>query len=179
MTLAAGVDLGGTKIQTAVLRGRNIAGTARTATPQTGASEVVAAIVQTIRDALNAAGGDPGDLRSVGVGSPGSVDSVTGLVSSSPNVPGFEKSFALGPALSGLLPATRVVIDNDVRVAMLGEHQAGAGRRSITCSGSSWGPGSAAGWCWRGLRHGRGPPARSGTVGRTAAGSAGADAGMS
>ena len=44
--LAAGVDLGGTKIQTVVLRNRKVVGSSRLATPQTGAPDVLAAIAR-------------------------------------------------------------------------------------------------------------------------------------
>ena len=52
-----------------------------------------------------------------------------GVVSSSPNVPGFETDpVPLGPEVARALGGVEVVIDNDVRVAVLGEWKRGAGR---------------------------------------------------
>ena len=64
--LTAGVDLGGTKIQVVVTRAKRVVGSARVATPQTGAEDVAAAIVATIRSALSSAGGTAKDLRDSG-----------------------------------------------------------------------------------------------------------------
>jgi glucokinase len=124
----AGVDLGGTKIQTIVVRGRKVIGAARVPTPQTGANDIIAAIADTVRHAAGLAGLKASDLSAVGMGSPGDVDPATGIVASSPNLPGFHE----GPVKMGPLLARRlrvpVTVDNDVRVAMLGEHKRGAAR---------------------------------------------------
>jgi glucokinase len=66
-------------------------------------------------------------LKAVGVGSPGVINGTT--VASSPNVPGFEVGpIPVGDELSGALGGTDVSVDNDVRVAVLGEWKQGAGR---------------------------------------------------
>lgn len=126
--LTAGVDLGGTKIQTVVLRAGEIVGQSRVPTPQTGrAGDVIAAIRGTISEA-QAEAGKRGTLRRVGIGTPGKIDAAAGVVSLAANVPGFSKRVPLGPRLSKALGGTEVAIDNDVRVAVLGEHKRGAGR---------------------------------------------------
>ena len=57
--LVAGVDLGGTKIQTIVAHGDEIVGQTRLPTPEDGADAVVAAILETIRVAMDAIGRRP------------------------------------------------------------------------------------------------------------------------
>jgi len=124
-----GVDLGGTKIQTVVLRDGEVVGSARVPTPQTGAADdVIDAIAGTIHAALEQAALEPPDLRAVGVGTPGEIDSAAGVVSLAANVPGFADRVELGPMLSKSLNGIPVTIDNDVRVGVLGEFKRGAGR---------------------------------------------------
>lgn len=127
--LTAGVDVGGTKIQAAVLRGQEVVGTARLETPQTGADAVIAAIVDAVKASIATADARTANLAAVGIGIPGTVDVEAGTVGNSPNVPGFEKeSCAVGPAVAKALGGVDVRIDNDVRVAILGEWKRGAGR---------------------------------------------------
>jgi glucokinase len=127
--LTAGVDLGGTKIQTVVLRDQQAVGDARTATPQTGdPGLVVEAIVGTIHDSLEKASALPPDLRAIGVGSPGEIDTATGAVMMAANVPGFSDRVELGPMISEALAGVDVTVDNDVRVGVLGVFKRGAGR---------------------------------------------------
>jgi len=127
--LTAGVDLGGTKIQTVLLRDQQVVGSARMLTPQTGADAVIAAIVDSVKASIAAAGARTAGLAAIGVGSPGTIDAEAGSVGHSPNVPGFEGDPVLvGPAISRALGGVEVKLDNDVRVAVLGEWKRGAGR---------------------------------------------------
>jgi glucokinase len=164
--LTAGVDLGGTKIQTVLLNGQDVAGTARLPTPQTGAGDVVAAIVDSVRATLAGAGAATADLAAVGIGSPGAIDARAGIVSNSPNVPGFETSpVPLGPEVGRALGGVQVAIDNDVRVAMLGEWKRGAGRPYSDLLGVFVGTGVGGGLILSGeLRAGRGA---AGEIGHT------------
>ncbi|GAC1314536.1 MAG: ROK family glucokinase [Acidimicrobiales bacterium] len=127
-SLTAGVDLGGTKIQVVVVKGGQVVGEARHPTPQTDAPEVMDGIVAGLHEALTAAGGSPADLAAIGIGTPGSVDTATGHVSMAANVPGFLHDIALGPTVSSAMGQVRVVVDNDVRAAVTGEFERGAGR---------------------------------------------------
>ena len=154
-----GIDLGGTKIQTAVLRGEEVVSHHRDATPHTGADDVVAAIAATTRVALEQAGASLSEVAGVGLGSPGRIDAAAGAVSGSPNIPGFQSAtpVALGPRLSVALDGLPVRISNDVRVAMLGEHQRGAGRPYDDVLGVFLGTGVGGGLVLGGrLRDGRG-----------------------
>ena len=88
-TLRAGVDLGGTKVQTVVVDERfSVLGQMRLPTPTKGGPQKVAdTIAETIRGACTEAEAEPTDLASIGVGSPGDVDDENGIVTSARNSP--------------------------------------------------------------------------------------------
>src|SRR6201994_4786331 len=114
--LRGGIDLGGTKIEAIVVDdGNTVLGSARHPTPSTGGPTAVAAGPgPAIPAACQAAGVEPAALRGVGVGSPGVVDEAAGTVSTARNLPDWEGSFELGPALSREL-GTPVSLGNDVQ----------------------------------------------------------------
>jgi glucokinase len=161
--LTAGVDLGGTKIQTVVMQAGEVVGQARVATPQTGADDVALAVSESVRDALADAGSSIQALAAVGIGAPGRV--VAGVVSHAPNLAGFREPFALGRAVSEILDGVRVAVDNDVAVATLGELRHGAGRPFRSMLGVFVGTGVGGGLViddrpW----HGRGAAAEVGHI---------------
>jgi glucokinase len=125
-----GVDVGGTKIQSAAMRAKQVVGVHRLPTPLTGAKDVVAAIGEAVAKALADGGAQPTDLDAVGMGVPGAIDTEAGTVSSSPNLPGFQAAgpVPLGAMVGEALGGVPVRLDNDVRVAILGEWRRGAGR---------------------------------------------------
>ncbi len=123
--LTAGVDLGGTKIQTVVLRSGKVVGQSRR----------THAAVRAGRATSSRPSPAPCGSRSPRPESRGrSVASASarlarstqaaGVVSLAANVPGFSGRVSLGPRLSKALDGIEVVIDNDVRVAVRGEHVA-------------------------------------------------------
>ena len=140
-----GIDLGGTKIQAAVVDGRNrVLGESRTATPTTGGPKDVAdAMAEALLASCASAGVPAAELRGVGVGSPGSVDD-TGVVTSASNLPGWEGSYPLGARLAEALD-TSVRIGNDVQVATDAEFSLGAGRAYESLLGVFWGTGVGGG----------------------------------
>jgi glucokinase len=144
--LRGGIDLGGTKIQSAVLDDRNVvAGQARAQTPTSGGpGAVAAAMVVALREAAAAAGVGTADLTHVGVGSPGEVDAATGIVTSARNLPDWQGSYPLGPELAEQL-GTAVALGNDVQVATDAEAQLGAGRGHRSMLGVFWGTGVGGG----------------------------------
>jgi glucokinase len=165
-TVTAGVDLGGTKIQVVVVNAKRVVGSARVATPQGGVDEVTATIVSTIRAALASAGEAASRLRAIGIGTPGAVHD-DGGVSNSPNVPGFEGAdpVPLGAMASKTFGEVPVTMDNDVRVAIVGEYHRGAGRPYRDVLGVFVGTGVGGGLILEGkLRHGRGA---AGEIGHT------------
>ena len=154
----AGVDLGGTKIQTVVLRNEEVVGSARVLTPQTGdPGDVIDAIVGTIRTSLEAASEVESDLRGIGIGTPGEVDAMAGAVLLAANVPGFSERVELGPLVSTQLGNAKVTVGNDVNVGVLGEYERGAGRPYENLLGVWVGTGVGGGLIIRGeLYDGRG-----------------------
>jgi glucokinase len=141
-----GIDLGGTKIEAAVVNARNeVLGRARRPTPTTGGPRDVAdQLIEAIGEAAETAGIETSELRGVGVGSPGVVDSDRGTVSSARNLPGWEGTFELGTAMSSEL-GTPVFVGNDVQVATDAEFKLGAGKPYNSVLGVFWGTGVGGG----------------------------------
>jgi glucokinase len=144
--LRGGIDLGGTKIQTAIVNpGGEVVGEARQPTPTTGGpANVASAMEDALREAASAAGVKPEDLSGIGVGSPGDANEKTGVVSTARNLPDWEGSFPLGEALSKAL-GTKVCVGNDVQVATEAEFHLGAGREFQSLIGVFWGTGVGGG----------------------------------
>ncbi len=144
--LRGGIDLGGTKIQTAIVdAGGEVLGEARHPTPTSGGPEDVAkAMESALREAASAASVEPRELEGIGVGSPGDANGTTGVVSGARNLPGWEGSFPLGETLSQALGAP-VRIGNDVQVATEAEFHLGAGREFQSLIGVFWGTGVGGG----------------------------------
>ena len=146
MSARGGIDLGGTKIQTAIVDEDNeVLGEAKRQTPTKGGPEDVAAeMIAALREAAEAAGLETADLAGVGVGSPGDADEATGVVSGARNLPGWEGSFPLAKQLSKEL-GTKVRVGNDVQVAVDGEFHLGAGEEFKSLLGVWWGTGIGGG----------------------------------
>jgi glucokinase len=144
MSTYGGIDLGGTKIQAAIVDDdHSVLGSARRATPTTGAPADVAAEMQTaLRDAAKAAEVEPAALAGVGVGSPGTIDA--GSVTSARNLPGWEGTFPLASTLERAL-GCKVEVGNDVQVATDAEFKLGAGRLYDSLLGVFWGTGVGGG----------------------------------
>ncbi|HTW42963.1 MAG TPA: ROK family protein [Solirubrobacteraceae bacterium] len=156
--VTAGVDLGGTKIQTVAVCDGEIAGSARVLTPQSGVpADVIDAIVETIHGSLQAASAAAEELAGVGIGTPGEIDESAGAVLRAANVPGFGDRVELGPLVAKQLGGVKVSVNNDVRVGVLGELRRGAGRPYRDLLGVWVGTGVGGGLVIGGeLRDGRG-----------------------
>jgi len=144
--LRGGVDLGGTKIQAAILdEDHEVLGQARRPTPTSGGPQAVASeIVDTLLEAAEAAGVEPSSLAGVGVGSPGAVNSDTGVVEGARNLSEWEAAFPLGATLEAALD-TKVALGNDVQVGIEAEFALGAGREASSLLGVFWGTGVGGG----------------------------------
>lgn len=144
--LRGGIDLGGTKIQTAIVDSRGkVLGESRGPTPISGGPQDVAgAMAAALGEAAAEAGVETSELEGAGVGSPGDVDESTGTVSGARNLPGWEGSFPLGQVLEKALD-TKVRVGNDVQVATEAEFHLGAGREFKSLIGVFWGTGVGGG----------------------------------
>jgi glucokinase len=163
--ITLGVDVGGTKIQTVAVADAKVVGQARHATPQTDARGVMEEIVVAAKEAMTVAGASVSDVRAIGIGTPGTVDSATGHVTNAANVPGFLHDVPLGPTVAAAFAGVTVTVDNDVRVATMGEFRRGAGRPYHDLLGVFVGTGVGGGLILGGLlRRGRGS---AGEIGHT------------
>jgi glucokinase len=151
--LRGGIDLGGTKIQAAIVApGGEVSGQSRHPTPTEGGPKDVAAVmVAALTEAADGAGVEPGSLAGVGVGSPGDTNEETGVVSEARNLPGWEGAFPLGETLAEAF-GTEVRVGNDVDVATNAEFEIGAGRPYKSILGVFWGTGVGGGLILDGKR---------------------------
>ena len=129
LPLVIGVDLGGTQIRTAVLRGATLLSRINILTgAATQPNNVLPRIYEAIQEALDKANVSLGQVVGIGVAAPGPLDSKTGIVFSPPNLPGWN-----GIPLRNLLAErfqTPIYVDNDANAAGLGEYMFGAGQGS-------------------------------------------------
>lgn len=141
-----GIDLGGTKIQAAVVdSGHEVLGQARRETPAGGGPPAIAAeMAATLGEAAEAAGLETDSLLGVGVGSPGTVDAGAGTVAQASNLSEWSDPFPLADRLKDLL-GTKVALGNDVQVAVDAEFALGAGRDHDSLLGVFWGTGVGGG----------------------------------
>ncbi|HEX6715354.1 MAG TPA: ROK family protein [Thermoleophilaceae bacterium] len=142
----AGVDLGGTKIQTVVLDDRSkVLGQSRVPTPSDdGPKAVVRTIAQAVGAAAEEAGLATDSLVGVGVGAPGGIEPDKGVLINPPNLKDFGDEFPLGPELEQQL-GTRIFLGNDVSVATEAEFRLGAGKPYKSILGVFWGTGVGGG----------------------------------
>ncbi|MFN8131217.1 MAG: ROK family protein [Solirubrobacteraceae bacterium] len=147
MTLRAGIDLGGTKIQSIIIDDANtVLGQARQPTPTKGGpSDVVAAMAESVRAAAAAAKVEPSALAGVGLGSPGSIDNAAGTVASARNLPNWIEPYPVAADLRTRLGVERVGIGNDVDVATDAEFAVGVAKPFSSILGVFWGTGVGGG----------------------------------
>lgn len=154
----AGVDVGGSSIRTVVVDGEGtILASDRRPTPRRfGPDEVPVAIAASVHATIATADGDPSDVVAVGIGVPGQVDRVAGTVGNAATLPDWPSSLPLAEIVSQHV-GRPVVIENDVRLAVAVEQEAGAGRDFPSFLGVYLGTGVGAGLVLSGeLWEGRG-----------------------
>jgi glucokinase len=146
MALHGGIDLGGTKIQAAVVDDAGaVQGQSRIPTPTDGGPHGVAeAMAAAVEEAAQGAGVETSALDGVGVGSPGAVENDQGTISEVVNIPGWDHPFDMRDVLSERI-GTRVALGNDVQVATDAEVALGAGRPYHSLLGVFWGTGVGGG----------------------------------
>ena len=148
-----GIDLGGTKIEAVIVDARGeVLGRARHPTPATGGpGEVVKELYGTLGEAAQTAGIEPAKLAGVGVGAPGSVDANNGTLAHTSNVAGgWDAPYPLASDLGDLV-GSKVVMGNDVQVAVAAEYKLGAGRNYRSVLGVWWGTGVGGGLVLNGV----------------------------
>jgi glucokinase len=129
-SLVLGIDLGGTKILTAVTnpRGEMLSRDHSVTPAAKGQDAVIQAIVESIRRALDQAELTMADLDAIGVGAPGPSNPQTGILYTSPNLPGWH-NVPIRDIIEQEFDKKAFLI-NDANAAALAEFQFGAGRGS-------------------------------------------------
>ena len=126
--LSLGIDLGGSKILAGVVNSRGkILSHHQIATPaKQGPDAVIQSLFEAAYRALERAGIAATQLKAIGIGAAGALNLETGIVSSSPNLPGWEDV----PLRDIVEREFRVktVLGNDANAAALGELYFGAGK---------------------------------------------------
>ena len=128
MTLAVGIEIGGTKLQAGVgLRdGKLIALVRRAVDPAQGGAGIREQIPSLIEEVIAKAGCSPKDLVGLGVGFGGPVDSKRGRILLSHQIEGWSE-FPLRDWLQKKVEVP-VVLQNDAKTAALAEATLGAGK---------------------------------------------------
>ncbi|HYD33075.1 MAG TPA: ROK family protein [Methylophilaceae bacterium] len=125
MTLSAGIDVGGTNLRIGVVENERVihqqrfiadfANICRKHSPNQAWQHIVAAITDPILDIQHTYPG----IESIGIGFPGFIDTLKGLVLQSPNLPGLQ-NVDLASEIS-LRIGRPVVVENDAAAAAYGE----------------------------------------------------------
>ena len=122
-----GIDLGGTKILTALSdnKGRVIATVKMDTQAKLGVNKVVDNIIETVNIVLLKAGIPKSKISAIGIGAPGPIAGNSAIVSP-PNLPGW-KRVNLKKMLEKALRKP-VFVENDANAAALAEYRFGSGR---------------------------------------------------
>jgi glucokinase len=126
--LILGIDLGGTKILTSVVtpQGEMLSRDHAITPSAKGPAGVVGAILESAQRALDGASITKHQLSAIGVGAPGLSDPATGVLFTSPNLPGWE-DVPLRDLIQDALGKS-VFLINDGNAAALGEGYYGAAK---------------------------------------------------
>lgn len=130
----AGIDLGPThtRLVVADLRGDPIAHRIIQTPSSLGPNALLARLAKALRVLMKDAGAPMTRLLAVGAGAPGAVDCAHGIVTMAPNLRDWSK-VPMRDILQRALGAP-VIVENDVNLALLGEHWRGAARGHATCA---------------------------------------------
>ena len=126
--LILSIDLGGTKILTAVInaQGKILSRDHSLTPPAKGQEAVIQAILESAGRARNQAGIAAADITAISIGAPGLSNPETGILFTSPNLPGWKNVPLL--AIFERKFGKKVFLINDANAAAIGELQFGAGK---------------------------------------------------
>ena len=122
-----GVDLGGTKISTAIstIEGNILANVVLPTKAEEGEAAVLGRIVQSIDEVIVGSSTSIDEIEAIGIGSPGPLDAKKGIIITTPNLP--FKNYNLVQPLKEKYNIP-VYLDNDANAAAIGEYMFGAGK---------------------------------------------------
>jgi glucokinase len=122
-----GLDLGGTKILTGLadIEGNIITRSRRDTEAELGEDKIIENMIATIEDVLSKADVSKDQIKTLGIGSPGPLDSKKGIIIENANLPW--KNVALVERIESAL-GIKTLLQNDANAAALGEKWFGAGK---------------------------------------------------
>jgi len=122
------IDLGGTKIFTAIIsdKGQAIAIERCTTVANEGTKSVIDRLLSAVGQILDLNNVEPSQLNSIAVAAAGAIDSDRGVVTLSPNLPGWS-DIPLADIIQEKYQVDTFLL-NDASAAALGEHRLGVGR---------------------------------------------------
>lgn len=130
-----GIDLGATRLKMALVNERGKVSFRREADTPSNVTKliIVRSIVANVKELIKDSGAGKKNIRGVGIGVPGPVDSDKGVVRYFPNIKGWQ-----GVPLKAILQrrlGLKVALDNDVNAMTLAEHRFGSGKgaRNLIC----------------------------------------------
>lgn len=131
---AAAIDIGPTRTRLALadLRHQRLAHRIVNTPTSLAPRALLERIADEVRSLMADTGLAPDRLLAAGVGAPGVVNEDTGVVVVAPNLPGWH-DVPMREILTRALSAP-VLVENDVNLAILGEHWRGAARGHHTCA---------------------------------------------
>ncbi|MBV7272531.1 ROK family protein [Clostridiaceae bacterium UIB06] len=124
-----GVDLGGTKISTALaeLNGNILSENTIPTNAKYGEEAVLSRIIYAIERILEVTGKKVDEIKAIGIGSPGPLDSKKGVIIETPNIP--FKNFQLVRPIEDRFEIP-TYLENDANAAAIGEFMFGAGKNT-------------------------------------------------
>jgi len=149
----AAIDLGPTRTRLAVadLRGERLAHDVIPTPAGPDPAQLLRRVAEALRGLMREAEAPGERVLAVAAGAPGAVDRKRGLVTNAPNLEGWTQ-VPMRDILEQEL-GTAVVVENDVNLAVLGEHWRGAARGHDTCAFIFVGTGIGAGILIDGALH--------------------------
>ena len=122
-----GVDLGGTKISTAIstIEGNILANVVLPTKAEEGEVAVVGRIIQSIDEVIVGSSTSIDEVEAIGIGSPGPLDAKKGIIITTPNLPFKDYNLVQPLKEKYNIP---VYLDNDANAAAIGEYMFGAGK---------------------------------------------------
>ena len=154
-SVSVGIDLGGTKMYAIVLNEEDeVIGAARNPSKgHEGSAKGLENLIRTAREALADAGVEGAEVRGVGIGCPGVIDLVEGVLKKAPNLGWTE--VPVGQVLGEAFDCPVGVL-NDVDAGTYGEYCFGAGRGTESLLGVFPGTGLGGGFIYgKEILHGR------------------------
>lgn len=141
---SVGVDIGGTNYKVGVVdtAGRLLFQCKSPTDPASGVDSLLTRVIASVRQVLEQGGLLPSDIRSIGIGVPGTADAVSGVVHYAPNL--FWRDVPVSGPVSEAF-GTPVFIAQDTRAATWAEFLVGEGQGKRSVAGVTLGTGVGCG----------------------------------